>query len=108
LVTRNRKEISTSFVKIGGDKDEVKELEGTLMDVSSQAFANGSVGRYRVKPDDQEGEESKEFTFLGSTVIDDLMRQVEPGTYFWLTYTGKAKTGNNRYVNQFKLEVEEA
>jgi len=104
--TKNRalKMVSSTFYKLGPDAGEVSHIEGTLLEKETQTFTRGKVssdvGRYKVQTDMEEV-----VSFLGSVSIDDLLRQVEPGTYISLTYLKTIKTQSNMDMKQFSLYV---
>lgn len=105
---RKFKDIESNFVIID-DLDEPNhrpEIEGALVDVSSQTFPsqNGpqTVGRYKLQDD-----AGKNWTVLGSTSLDDLMRNVALGTYVKIAYGGTTKSRGGRNVKQYQVQVAE-
>lgn len=98
------RDVVTTFFKLGPDPGEVRVIEGTLTEKGSHIFTRGNatteVGRYKLHLDD-----GQDVSFLGSVVIDDLLAQIETGTYIRLTYDKNVKTGQGQNLKQFKLEI---
>lgn len=101
------KEVSTNFAKLGSGKEDVKEVEGTLIEKSSMTFGSGDkandVGRYKLQDDDD-----TIVTVLGSVKIDDLLESVPLGTYVKLEFVGVITTKGGMKMNDIKLSVESA
>lgn len=93
--------VESNFVKI----DELPNtmIEGTILSRDIQKFANGTeVGRYRL-----EQENGEAVTFLGSTQLDEFLGKVPDGAFVRITLTGKSKTGANRSMKEYTVEVAE-
>lgn len=96
---RTYREVPQDFQSLDA---EHPEIEGCLVKKTTQSFPNGVVGRYSV-----ETGEGKTITFLGSTIIDDLLENVPEGTFIRVEYAGEIKTGQGRKLKQIKLFVAE-
>lgn len=95
---RSFQEVTTDFFKFENFEDSV---EGVLLEKSTQQFREGVVGRYAVQSDASD----KPTTFLGSTAIDDLLKNIPEGTYIRLTYVGEIATRSGMKMKDMKLEV---
>ena len=78
--------------------EENAELVGILVEKGMQSFPNGDVGRYKIQIED--GTVS---SFLGSTVLDDLLARIPEGTDLKIVYTGTVQSRAKRAVKQYKL-----
>jgi hypothetical protein len=93
--------VESNFVKI--DELPNQSIEGTILSRDIQKFANGTeVGRYRL-----EQENGEAVTFLGSTQLDEFLGKVPDGSFVRVTLTGKSKTGANRSMKEYTVEVAE-
>lgn len=98
--------VERDFVILGG-KDEdgnayPTEVEGTLIEKGEVVMSGNPVGRYKI-----ERENGTVVTVLGSSILDDYLGEVEPGTEIKIVFTGttKAKSGfATKTYDVFKAE----
>lgn len=74
------REIEAEFINLGPTNPSV---EGTILSRDSVPFRGGPVGRYLL-----EREDGSRVKVLGSTQLDDKMREIPDGADVYIAFTG--------------------
>lgn len=100
--SRTFEKIQTNFKSL----EKGESVEGTLIAKESQNFPGQSepVGRYKIETTADSGE-LRIVTILGSVQLDDLLNQVQEGSYLRITFTGNTKSRSGRNVKTYDVEV---
>jgi hypothetical protein len=101
MAERKFKDITADFYKFEKIGDV---LEGTLVSKDSQGFTRAGqtndVGKYVL-----ENEAGERISFLGGTVIDQTLSDVNVGSYVRLTFLGTKPTTQGQNLKDFTIEL---
>lgn len=74
--------------------------EGILTRKGVAKFQDNSVGKYTLTDDDGTVRQ-----ILGTTMLDQILADIDDGTYVRITFEGVIKTANGMRMKQFTVET---
>lgn len=110
-VKADAKKVESAFIVIGPNKDQARAIMGCYLYSDTVSFPPRGrqtdptiVGRHHLEVSDQSGE-VKEWAVLGSTIIDERMKNIEPGQRIIIEYTGSSRTsgGDMKEIDVYVL-----